>query len=109
MPETPKAPEEEPKILNFKEFTQREFLPHYGNFFIYFNSGFAGEVYRESAHYKRFASEYPEMAESLCDKIQKQRDKRIGTSESLKPFDRDLYEAYKIMRGYGLSDSELFT
>ena len=79
----------------------------YNNFFLYF-AGRAGEIYRKAEHYKRFAEEHPDMAASLCDKIQNQRDRNKFTSESLKPFDADLHEAYKIMKSYGVSDRDLF-
>lgn len=108
MPEKPSIPEQEPLILSFEEFSHRDPKPRYRNFFAYFAGGFAGETYRKSAHYKRFAEKHPDMAEALCDKIQTQRNVDQATEDSLAPFDRDLYEAYIIMRGYGASDSELF-
>ena len=107
MPATPPIPEQEPKILSFEDFTHRDPVARYNNLFLYF-AGESGEDYRKKAHYQRFAQENPEMAGSLCDKIQNQRDKSMWTSESLKPFDQDLYEAYKIMRSYGVSDRDLF-
>jgi hypothetical protein len=108
MSEQPPVPEQEKPILSFEEFSHRDTIPRYNNFFLYFSAG-AGETYRQATHYQRFAQENPELARTLCDKIQNQRDRQLSTSESLKPFDADLYEAYKIMRSYGVSDRELFS
>lgn len=108
MSETPPIPEQKPQILSLEEFARRSPIPRYNNFFLYFTRG-AGEIYRQAEHYKRFAEEHADMAASLCDKIQNQRDSNKFTSESLKPFDADLYEAYKIMCGYGVSDRDLFS
>lgn len=58
-------------------------------------------------HFQRFQNEHPELEETL----------RIGlmsigeffTAENTRPFDANLYEAYKIMRSYGVSDNDLFS
>ena len=102
---------EEQPILSFEEFSSRDHpghsdLPHYSNFWLYFGSGFCGEAYRTSEVYKKLADEHPELAASLCNKIQ---NLPYITSENLKPFDEDLYKAYKIMRSYGASDRNLFS
>jgi len=109
-PQTPKTPEVKP-ILSFEEFSFRDpeqrNTPTYNNFFTFFTSGWMSEAYRTQEQYKKFESEHPETAKQLCDKIQN----RAGPyymSESLKPFDKELYEVYKIMRGYGYSNSDLF-
>jgi hypothetical protein len=108
MSKTPsRSPEHESQILSLEDFTHRDPIPRYNNFFLYFALG-VGEIYRQKEHYKRFASEHPDLATSLCDKIQNQRDRSYKTSESLKPFDQELYEAYKIMKSYGVSDRDLF-
>ncbi|GEM_PF-2185046 len=110
-PPTEPTAEEGPKILTFEEFSFRADndmnTPRQGSFFGYFDRGLLGDARRITEHYKRFAFEHPDMTTELCDKIQNMRDESKGTSESLKPFDRDLYEAYKIMRSYGIPDSEL--
>ena len=108
MSETPPNPEAEPQILSLEEFARRSpIYPKYNNFFLYFAGG-TGSIYIRREYYKRFAEEHPDIDTTLFDKIQN-RDKRgKSTSESLKPFDADLYEAYKIMRSYGVSDRELF-
>lgn len=108
MSETPPIPEQEPEILSLAEFARRNpTIPKYNNFFLFFAAGVPGDLYRRAAHYKRFAQEHPDLAASLCDKIQNQRDRSLTTSQSLKPFDSDLYEAYKIMKSYGVSDTDL--
>ena len=102
-PVTPKTREQEP-ILTFEEFSLCNPYARYNNFFLYF-SGW--EVYMEKEYYKRFVFEHPDMAAELCDKIQN-RKQSYSTKESLKPFTKNLYEAYKIMRSYGVSDKDLF-
>lgn len=110
-PQNKPTPETEP-ILTFEEFSYRDHVDnvhHYNNFFMYFIAGEWGENRRQSPHYQRFVLENLDMATSLRNKIGKQLDKSKNTSEALKPFDRDLYEAYKIMRGYGFSNKDLFS
>jgi hypothetical protein len=116
-PPTIPNPEPEPKVLSFEEFCYRDPknassfqypLPLYNNFFYYFfSSSHIYENYTSKEHYKRFAAEHPDIVASLCEKL-----KNLpiwNKAESLKPFDKDLYEAYKIMRGYGVSDEDLFS
>ena len=104
----PTTPEKGPKILSFEEFSYRASdemnTPRQGSFFGYFASGDLGDARRKTEYYKRFEKEYTDMAKSLREKIQSQS---YITSDSLKPLDRDLYEAYKIMRSYGIPDNEL--
>ena len=107
-------PEQKKPVLSFEEFSRRyatpnDPAPRYNNFFFYFNKGEGGRRFREKEHYKKFANEHPDIATSLCEKIGNQRDEKHGASQSLKPFDRDLYEAYKIMRTYGVEDKDLFS
>lgn len=108
MSETP-APKEgvTQKILSFEEFTARTPSPKYNNLVLYFTTGENGEkFYRSQAHFQKFLEEHPELEKRL----------RIGimslnyfSGETFKPFDRDLYEAYKILRTYeGVSDGNLF-
>lgn len=100
--------EGEPDVLSFEEFSRWYGpTPRYNNFFLHFDGGFGGQVYREKDHYLRFAEEYPALAERLCQKIQNGLS-RVRTAKELKPVERDLYEAYKIMRGFGFSDVDLF-
>ncbi len=106
-PQIPPTPEQQP-VLSFAEFSRRDPKynhPRYNNFYVIFSHG--GEISREHEWYKRFEKEHPDMASSLCDKIQNQMDKSIGEGEALKPFDRELYEAYVILHGYGISNEDL--
>ncbi len=102
-------PERGPKILSLGEFTNpySDGRPRYGNLWVNFDVGYAATIYQGTAHYKRFAEENSEMNESLQQKIQS-RKRDANVTNSLKPFEKDLYEAYKIMRTYGLSDTEIF-
>lgn len=107
MLDHPSPHEEETRALSFEEFTFGNPAPRFQNFWLFFATG-DGVYRRREPYYQRFAAEHPEMAESLCVKIQG-KDKKIDTTEALKPFHKDLYEAYKIIRGYGVSHQELFT
>ncbi len=100
----------EPRILTFKEFCHLEHsgMPKYNNLFAYFNTGWDSQLKQKTPHYRRFHSEHRDMDKRLRTEIQK-RDESEGTSKSLKPFEGDLYEAYTIMRGYGVSDEDLFS
>ena len=109
-PPTEPTEEQGPRVLSFEEFSHRKSdymnTPCYGGFFQYFRDGTQGDARRTTEHYRRFAMEHPDMAESLHGKIQSLS---YVTSNSLIPFDKDLYEAYKIMRGYGISDNILLS
>jgi hypothetical protein len=100
------TPELEPKILSFEEFIRRDYNGpiKYNNFPLHFGKGIVAREYRKQEHYKKFESEHPEMAKSLCARMQSLSE----TSISLKPSEKELYEVYKIMRSYGFSDQELF-
>jgi hypothetical protein len=98
------------KILSFEEFSQpyaNSNTAHHGNFWCYFASkGFVGTIYQKKEHYIRFAQENPELSAELCQKIQNEKKSGDALSEST---ERLLYKAYVIMKGYGLTDEDLFT
>src|SRR3989344_5095656 len=100
-------------VLSFKEFCKRDdfppYCPRHGNFFAYFAKGSGGylKIKRGQAHYKRFKAENPDLDESTKQRFESFDDRR-GTSEALKPYESYLYEAYKIMKSYGVSDKILF-
>ena len=96
-------------MLSFEEFSERneDNVPKYRNFFGYFlMNSFLGLAYQAKDQYVRFAAEHPELASSLCEKVKKESSSDQNIPESL---DRDLYEAYKIMSSYGISDKDLFS
>lgn len=109
MSEQEPTNESEP-ILSFEEFVALDELgrQRYRNFFMHFGRGMGGEFYRQAEHYKKFAAEQPDLAESLYEKM-KAVSQSSNTAKALKPLDAELYEAYKIMKSYGASDEELFT
>ncbi len=107
---TSPTPEGEP-ILSFEEFSYRDpkrpdIGVRYDNFFAYFDDSPWGESRRKTPHYQKFASENPEMAASLCAKMKGLTE---YTSEALKDFDKDLYEAYLVMRKYVSKNGDLFS
>ena len=109
MPE-PTEPSPEQRILTFEKFSERDEsnYPRFGNFYAYFDNDPDG-IYRDKPHFVRFERENPELSASLQEKIRNRRVQTGNTSGSLRPFDQDLYEAYKIMKSYGISDRALFS
>ncbi len=103
----PATPEQEP-VLSFEEFILRDKygFPRYNNFHLYF-TGWHYYINRE--HFKRFVSEHKAMAESLTKKVKSLAVENWINPELLKPLDRELYEAYKIMHSYGVADHNLFS
>ncbi|MFA6428100.1 MAG: hypothetical protein WCW02_00955 [Candidatus Buchananbacteria bacterium] len=100
-------------ILSFEEFSLRgpDNRPRYENFFLFFAKADpeAYDGYHDKLCYKKFIAENPELNQILNNKVQAVIDSKIlSRSKSFKEFDDQLYEAYKIMRGYGVSDEELF-
>ena len=94
-------------MLSFEEFIKRNersgHLKH-DNFYMHFSIGFQSELKRQSEYFKKLASEHPDLVESLTGKLAP-----LGTvtTDELVPYEREMYEAYIIMRGYGASDEEL--
>ncbi|MEK7128603.1 MAG: hypothetical protein AAB933_03520 [Patescibacteria group bacterium] len=82
-------------------------IPNYNNFFLFFVSGPSGDVHRKKKHFERFVSEHPSLNLTLHNGIG-DIPPYSDVSENLKPYDQNLYEVYKIMRSYGVSDKELF-
>jgi hypothetical protein len=110
-PPTIPTPELEPKLLSFEEFSNRgEYgdCPRYNNFFLHFDTATLNSRNKKK-YYLKFKSEHKDLAKLLCDFIQELVSKPVPRSEPLKKVDRELYEAYKIMRGYGASDKDLFS
>ena len=96
-------------MLSFEEFSERDEnnVPRHRNFFGYFlTDSYLGLAHQARNHYVRFATEHPELASSLCEKVKNETSSDHNIPASL---DEDLYEAYKIMSGYGVSDKDLFS
>ena len=113
VPETILTPESRPKILSFEEFSYRgsdgKRPPRYENFYSYFCDGLSGEAYRTNVNYLKFAKENSVLNQLLRSKVPTCIKDMFSRSEDLKIVDRELYEAYKIMRGYGVSDTDFFS
>ena len=107
-------------ILSFGEFTGKikfegKMVPRYNNFWLFWSSGMVGDLMRENEIYQRFSKEHPKLNESLFAKIgqmekrlEKEKEKENSVTELLKEVEDELYSAYIIMRGYGVSDEKLF-
>lgn len=91
------------QILNLDDFSRRQ-----NNFYLYFlGDTFTSNIYKGKEIYRRFVEKYPDMAASLNEKVYG-ADTGRDVAEGLKPFLGDLYDAYKLMRGLGASDRDLF-
>ncbi len=103
--QNPNQPEEE-SILSFEEFstTKENGNPRYNNFWLQFRPAKIGDIYRQSEHYQKFAKEHLGLNESLLAEMNYEG----FLQDDLSAVEADLYEVYKIMRGYGVSDEELF-
>lgn len=99
------------EALSFEDFTSLDKetgTPHYNNFFVHFlPDEFLGKMYRDKAAYELFARNYPDVAIDMARKVGS-IDLSQGTQVALKPLERDLYNAYLLMRQYVSRDSELF-
>jgi len=90
-------------ILSFEEFLERQ-----NNFYLYFNPGWVGDVYRKKDFYKKFATENPVLNEKLLIEIQNLRANkevmRLGMggilAEDIFNISHSLFEAYQIMINY---------
>lgn len=106
-----KSLERKSEVLSFEDFTrinEATGTPRYNNFFAHFLADeFFGRIYREKAYYEQFAKEHAGIAVDLARKIE-ESDMKSGVVKALKPLESDLYKAYVLMKGYGVTDEELF-
>jgi hypothetical protein len=109
----------QPPPLTFEKFVERVPLgahikndpgiPRYNNFGLHFVGGTTvREYYRGQPHFKRFEKENPDLEKRLSDSLANP-DRSVSPMESFKLVERDMHEAYLIMREYeGVSDEDLF-
>lgn len=103
--------------LTFEQFVERVPLvtpiendpgiPRYNNFGLHFDTVGMGQFYRNQPHFQRFQEEHPDLEKRLSENLAN-RDRSVSFAESLKLFEQDMYEAYLLMSGYGVSDEDLF-
>ena len=107
MINSPSGRESEASLLATEEFSKPGHLgiPKYNNLILYFMKGMFAEAKQEEPWFQQLQQEHPNLAADLSNGI---ADLQINSMEDLKPFEANLYEAYKIMREYGASDEELF-
>lgn len=96
-------------LLTLEQFTPSR----YNNFYLYFavagTDNIADYAYSRKPHIQKFVRENAELAANLCNKIQNERNRGSSKFQGLEQYNADLYEAYKIMRGYGVSNWDLFS
>ncbi len=82
---------------------------YHNNFYFYFLEGW--EQLRETPHYRKFASEHPDLATKLCEEVpqrlQTPAGRAMDTVDAIEPLCEDLDEAFNLMRKYGVSQKEL--
>ena len=91
--------------LTFEQFISAPMgIPLNDNFPLHFWCGAMADYYRAFPHYQRFCEISPDLEQRL----------RLGVSSvgiinvsNMKPFNKDLYLAYRIMRRYVASDTNL--
>jgi len=86
-------------------------VPRYNNFFFHWDleRGMFSDVKRKEPYMVRFRNENPEFDRSLCDKVTSRKGDDVSTTESLKPLNTELYQAYTIIKTYGVADDVLFS
>jgi len=93
----------ENKPLTFEEFTASNPQPRYDGFFNYFSLGGVVSHVRDGAHFLRFVEDHSSLEKTLTDAINNSNNR----AEAAKSNECDLYKAYLIMKGYGVSDENL--
>lgn len=95
-------------VLSFEEFTGTGPHPNYDNFPQYFQPiGIGSNLLRQRPFFVRFQNEHPELEKQLREAIILAFVAEDSWS-LIRRLDRELYVAYKIMKGYGASDKQLF-
>ena len=79
-------------------------FPYYDNFPTYFSRGGLANYYRTLPQYADLQREAPDLEKRLREGIS---ELPLLNTQALKPFSRDLYEAYLIMRKHVSSDTAL--
>ena len=106
----PETSEGEPnQILTFEEFTASvgndRNRRRYGNFFTGFQGGFVAGIFQAQAAYLELEKSKPELVAKLKQGLQALS--TVTNSEQLKPFEADMYEAYKFMKEQGANDEKM--
>lgn len=105
---TPITPEQQ-RVYSLEEFWKR-----LNNFWLYFGGGM-GRQYRQDSWYQRFETENTDLAAKLRSGIEEELAKGDPFAPGLedrvrtvtKSLEVELYEAYKIMKSYGILNRDL--
>ena len=91
------------KVLSFEEFSHRDAngMHQYNNFFVYFTNNWFAEMNKKEAAYQKLLAEHRDMVMALTEKLEHQNVGKAGTAQALQPLEKDLYQAYTMMRQYG--------
>ncbi len=103
----PEGVERQP-VLSFEEFFEPAgnilSKPRCNNFYVYFVDLEENAYKRQNSFVDRFKSENGALEKLLSTIFTAQREMGLNSE----PLKMKLYEAYKIMRGFGATDEELF-
>jgi hypothetical protein len=97
-------------ILTFEDFIAPAFgipVPIYNNFPLHFQDSEEND-YRKTEYFIRFNDENLELTQSLTQRITQLKETKNFNVRSLTKINPDLYQAYIIMRGYGVTNKDLF-
>lgn len=87
--------------------------PNYGNFpFFFYPRGMFGLQMRTTEPFKRFRISQPNLEKEITEEVTLALDRQVEchqtTFKILEPLEPKLYRAYRIMKGVGFSNQELF-
>ena len=94
--------------LTFEEFVERypslPVLPRYDSFYLHFMLEGLPLYLRKTPHFLKLQEEHPDLEARLTSGIT-----NLGRidAKALKPYERDMYQAYLILRSYGIPDEGL--
>ena len=102
------------KALSFEAFARpldEKDIPvrrkRYNNLIYFFDDGFMGTFYRSSPYFQRLQKERADLVKKLTEGITPLVKKAKGAGKEIELFERDLYDAYLTMLGYGAKDEDL--
>src|SRR3989338_10786082 len=98
------------KPIQVEQFTKRysDGLPRYNNLIIYFRETALGKIFREQPNFIKFQKEHSPLERKLHEAIRVMDPSNLyRMSEELRPFDKDIYKFYLVMKSYGTPDENL--
>ena len=97
--------------ISYEEFSTRASngWPAWNNYPVYFTTYRRGMARRKSKFFKRLQQIRGELEKKLTKNVMNVYLPDVDLAQAVKPFERDLFEAYIFMRRCGASDKDLFS